>query len=133
MRTNHEVPDCKKCKTTKPMVGWNRLDTVAMAYQYEATKTLLVPAYYVPLAQSHATLKSISAYLKEQNGQFFFNRDQTEQADAMFRLAHLLLMHAFQLQVKHFGEPQIEAAVDKAMRDYFEIWPKEDSSEAAGA
>jgi hypothetical protein len=133
VRANYEIPDCKKCETTKPMVGWNRLDTVAMAYQYEATKTLLVPAYYVPLGQSHATLKSISTYLKEEDGKFVFNRDQTQQADAMFRLAHLLLMHTFHLQVKHFADATIEAAVDKAMADYQAIWPGAAADATAGA
>jgi Family of unknown function (DUF5677) len=131
VRHNYEVPDCKTCKTTRPMVGWNRLDTVAMAYQYENMRTLIVPAYYVPLGQSHATLKSISAYLKDEDGNFTFNRDQREQADAMFRLAHLLLMHSFHLQVKHFGESKIEAAVEKAMYDYLQIWPSENAGKDA--
>jgi hypothetical protein len=133
VKANYEMPDCKKCETTRPMVGWNRLDTVAMAYQFEATRALVVPAYYVPLGQSHATLKSISAYLKEVNGEFTFNRDQTEQADSMFRLAHLLMMQSLHLQVKHFSESNTETAVTKAMNDYLKIWPSNDANDDDGA
>jgi hypothetical protein len=126
VKPQYEVPDCKECETTRISVGWNRLDTVAMAYQFEALRTLIVPAYYVPLGQSHATLKSISAYLREENGTFTFNRDQTEQGDEMFRLAHLLLMQNFALQAKHFKEEKIETASEKAINDYLQIWPSRD-------
>lgn len=133
VKNKYEVPLCKQCGTTRVNHTWNKLDIVAMAHQSPPLQDLVVPAYYVPLGQAHATLKSISAYLKEENGRFVFQVDHSDQADQAFRAAHLLLMHSFQIQAQHFKIPEIEKAFDQAMADYRAVWEHEETATEAGS
>ena len=130
VKPQFEVPLCKKCGTTRTSVGWHRLDVVAMAHQVPPLSDIVVPAYYLPLGQAHATMRSISAYVKDVGGKLVFQRDQSAAADEMFKLAHLLLMHAFKIQAEHFKGRKLKKAVNQVIADYLAIWP---SAERTGA
>ncbi|HKO55709.1 MAG TPA: hypothetical protein VJ276_07500 [Thermoanaerobaculia bacterium] len=104
-----------------------------MAKRQEHLSKLLVHAYYVPLQQAHSTLRSATAVLQTVDGELAIKRDHSQLSDEVFRLAHLLLLHALQIQVDHFGEQKIEAAVDTAIADYLELYPSDDASPEAGA
>lgn len=68
VKSRFEIKCCKhpQCDLKKPNHTWSKLDMVAMAKATRLAK-LIVPGYYVPLRQAHATVASILARLEGQS------------------------------------------------------------------
>ena len=122
-----ECPHCRR----SPMPNWTTTDFVTMARSLDPLGAIIASAYDVPLAQAHATARSINSLLKIENGDVVYRTDFADEADNAFHLGHMITMHALQLQVDHFEDSRIEEAVDKAAEDYVAIWPG--TEENAGA
>lgn len=121
VKDQYQSPPCSTCGK-RPMENWTKTDFVTMAKSLEPLGELLVPAYYVSLAQAHATAKSIDSLLRVEGDEIGFREDYTEECDCAFQLAHLLTIHALQLQVEYFGSDAVRAAVARALHDYQAVW-----------
>ena len=130
VRARFEVTDCKTCNTKRLNHTWSKLDLVAMAGRVGAMGSLVVPAYYLPLAHAHSTLASISARLEEKNGVLTV-RDSPDyrEVDRTFQFSHVILLKVLKTQVEHFGLQDFEEAVNAALEDYERIWFKQDLDE----
>jgi hypothetical protein len=53
------VADCNTCGTRRLNYTWNKLDFVSMAKATGSLGQIVVPAYYIPMRQAHATLGSL--------------------------------------------------------------------------
>ena len=111
------------CECGKSRVGpsWSKLDFASMAKRHDAIRELLVHAYYLPLQQAHSTLKSASALLQMSNNEKTYRTSYEELSDEICRLAHLLLLHALQVQRDHFRLPDLEASLEVAFADHVYI------------
>lgn len=112
---------CSTCKKS-PMPNWTTVDFVTMAQSIESLSGVLASAYDMPLARAHATPVSIASMLKVEDDGLVVRDDFSDEADRAFQLAHMLLLRALDLQVKHFADASVEAVVEKAAEDYLEIW-----------
>lgn len=80
---------------------------VAMAKKTPLGK-LIVPGYYVPLRQAHATVGSMMARLEDSpgGGLAFIARAQRKEADQAVKVALAILIEVFQVQNDRFKDPR---------------------------
>jgi hypothetical protein len=126
IRERFLVPACDTCKTTRLNHTWSRLDVVAMAGQIRKTKlaSLVVPAYYLPLAQSHSTFASISNRIREvEAGVFAADQSAARpEADRTLEYAHLLLLNMLIVQHEHFQLQDLGPFMDQAFEHFRYAW-----------
>lgn len=124
---------CKVCKSERPTVSWTPKDMVTMATEV-GLGDLVVPAYYLPMQHTHPTVKGMLERLEDEEatgGLSVGERLDPESCDRSLATAHLLLLHAIDTQLDHFGlDPgQYEALV----AEYSAIWQKPGPSRAYNA
>jgi len=74
------VTDCEKCGTKRLNHTWSKLDFVAMANKTTLGK-LIVPGYFIPLRQAHATVASMLSRMVAGDGISFLDKAQPKEAD----------------------------------------------------
>ncbi|SRR5260221_6564642 len=121
------VDECKKCKTTRVGPSWSKLNFVAMTKKALPLDQLVAFGYYIPLSQAHSTWESINSLLRSEDSDLIFRKDYSKECDIIFRLTHLLLLHVFRTQAKHFKIPAIEKAAAVLNSDYIAIYPEASS------
>ena len=124
------VTACKECGTERVNFSWSKLDFVAMAHKAGNLGRLIVPAYYVPLGQTHSTVASILSRMEHaEGGGLGFNPDpQRDQADNALRLGHNILLRVIELQRKHFSlGDELSQLLARCQDDYMEMWKARDA------
>jgi hypothetical protein len=124
VKSQYEVPDCKKCGTVRFAHAWTQVDLVTMAKEVGA-EVYLVGAYYLPLDQSHPKVGGMLSRIVETDsgGIAAAPRLAPDLADESLQVAHGLLILALGAQVDHFhlDSGPVVAELD---RDFGEIWGK---------
>jgi hypothetical protein len=118
------VPQCKNCKTTRINHSWTRLDFVSMAARVGALGRVVVPGYYMPSAQAHATAASALYRLSEDSdGSFFVDPTTNEQeAKRSFQFAHLIILGVLTTQHEFFKLTELDEILGKAWEHYRSAW-----------
>ena len=103
------VTDCKQCGTRRPNYTWSKLNFVAMATKTTLGK-LIVPGYFLPLRQAHATVGSILSRMaaSTDDGISFVGEAQRKEADSALRFSHNVLLDTFRGQEEHFAVPGLK-------------------------
>jgi Family of unknown function (DUF5677) len=123
VRDRFLISDCKECKTTRVNHTWNKLDIVAMAKRVGEVGKLIVPAYYTPLREAHATVEAIFSRLDpNQDGLFFDGGPQRKVADQALITAHNLILNNLELQKDHFKLTNLEEPLQQCLQDFLDIW-----------
>lgn len=137
VRDKFRVTDCAKCGTTRINHTWHKLHLVAMAGKVKTLGKAVVPAYYMPLAQAHATFASAAYRLSQgEDGSFFVDPETSaNEADRSFQYAHLLMLGVLTVQHEHFSLAELDELLGKAWQHYRTAWnlPLADGSSAAAA
>jgi hypothetical protein len=102
---------------------------VAMAKATSLGK-LIVPGYYVPLRQAHATVASLLARLEDSpgGGLAFVARAQRKEADTAVRVALNILIEVFQVQYDRFKDLQLQQQIHTCVKDFMDIYSKSSAS-----
>jgi hypothetical protein len=131
VKSRFEIKCCKhpQCDLKKPNHTWSKLDMVAMAKATPLGK-LIVPGYYVPLRQAHATVASMLARLEDSpgGGLAFVARAQRKEADTAVRVALNILIEVFQVQYDRFKDPQLQQQIHACVKDFMGIYSKSSAS-----
>jgi hypothetical protein len=112
---------CKECGTTRPAVSWTPKDVLTMAKEV-GLGDFIVPAYYMPMQHAHPKVKGMLERVTITAGGRMVPKErfQPDLADRVLCAAHALVLHALDVQVKHF---KLDGGVLKqANDDYMEIW-----------
>lgn len=117
------IADCKKCGTQKINHTWNKLDFVSMAKKTGAIGQLIVPNYFLPLRQAHATFRAIYDRLELVNGSIRFGQDsQTELADEALLAAHNCVLLALEIQNERFKIVGLTEKLQICLHDWVDTW-----------
>lgn len=118
------VSACDKCGTKRVNNTWNKLDLVAVARSDKSTASLLVPCYYEPLGQVHATAQALLSRMNAstEDGFTFDSAPQRKEADRALLLAHNLLLNVLDLQRSHFGLKTLDGPFEECAEAFKEIW-----------
>ena len=124
VKSQFEVPDCKKCGTVRLAHAWTQVDLVTMAKEV-GVEAYLVNGYYLPLEQSHPKVGGMLSRVVETDsgGIAAAPRLAPDLADETLRVAHGLLIIALGAQVDHF-QLASGPVVAKLDEDFGEIWRK---------
>lgn len=119
------VADCKTCGTKRLNHTWSKLDFVAMANKTSLGK-LIVPGYFVPLRQAHATVTSmLSRMAVDQNDCIsFLDTAQRKEADNALRVSHNIFLDVLRVQDEHFAVPCLKEQNEACLQDFVDIWQK---------
>jgi len=117
------VTDCEKCGTKRPNHTWSKLDFVSMASKTALGK-LIVPAYFMPLRQAHATVGSMLSRMAPGNndGILFVDEPQRKVADNAMRVSHNVFLDVLRVQDEHFALPGLKEQNDICLQDFMDMW-----------
>jgi hypothetical protein len=91
---------------------------------------LIVPGYFIPLRQAHATVASMVSRVAagENDGIAFVGTAQREEADKALRISHNIFLDVFRVEDEHFGIPGLKEQNDICLQDFIDIWQKRSAS-----
>jgi hypothetical protein len=117
------VTDCEVCGTRRPNHTWNKLDFVSMANTTSLGR-LIVPGYYLPLRQAHATVGSMLSRMvaTENDGVSFEVTAQRKPADRALRVSHNIVLNVIRVEEEHFKIPSLKEKYDTCLQDFMDIW-----------
>lgn len=132
IKNKFEVTACEACGTKRPGHHWSKLDFVSMAKKTNLGQ-LIVPGYYLPLAQAHATPSSLfSRLMTNEAGALSFNTElQRRPADKALRCSFVIMLNVLRVQLDRFNPPGLKEKIDRCDQDYFEIYGKADDGTSA--
>lgn len=115
---------CKKCKTSRLMLSWSKLDIAAMAKKTKLDH-LYFPGYYFPTIQSHATTFSIENRLRSSESESisFNEMSQPEIADKSLIIAHNLIIRLIEIQ-KNYFKLDLSGDMEILTNDFKLLWGK---------
>jgi hypothetical protein len=117
------VSACRSCDSKQLNHTWSKLNFVAMAKAAGSLGKFIVPAYYIPLQHTHATVRSVLSRLEEADGGIVFTGyAQRREADDALKFGHLITLNTILLQKEHFKLDFIKQGLDLCNADYIEIW-----------
>ena len=120
------IPICEHCKTTRLNHTWSRLDVVSMAGSIRRRKlgSLIVPAYYLPLAQAHSTFASMAQRVREVGaGRFELDMTLAEaEGKRSLEYAHLLVLNTLVILHEHFEIIELGRPLGAAFRHFHATW-----------
>src|SRR5439155_17641975 len=121
VKTKFEVTTCEVCGTKRVGHHWSKLDFVSMAKKTSLGQ-FVVPGYYLPLAQAHATPQALFSRLKQidSGGLTFNDTAQRVPADKALRLAHNIMLDVLQVQTERFESAQLGEQRNRCLRDFAE-------------
>ena len=127
VRKQFEIPDCKKCGTTRLNYTWSRRDMVTMAGMSGALAGLIVPGYYTPTQEAHSTLGAIFSRLDAKaaaadEGLIFDGAAQREKADEALITAQNILLDILDLQKEYFHLQELDGLLQTCFEDFMVIW-----------
>jgi len=128
VRERFLVPSCEKCKTTRPNHTWSRLDVVSMAKQIQQPNfaPLVIPAYYLPLAQMHSTFASIYHRIGQLDTEIYGPDEAAAdaEADRSLQYAHLVLLNILFVQHRQFKIASLGPHMERAFEHFDHAWRK---------
>jgi len=118
------ITDCAKCGTKRLNHTWTKLDFASMARATSSLGKLLVPGYYIPLRNAHATVASMLSRMEAgQNGGISFaEAAQRKEADNALRVSHNIVLDALRVEDEHFAIPGLKEQNEVCLRDFVDIW-----------
>jgi len=118
------VTDCAKCQTTRINHSWNKLDFVSMAASVGTLGRAVVPAYYMPLGQAHATLASAVYQLSESSDGGFIVDQERNEAEILrsFKFGHLIVLSVLDVHHEHFRLAALSEPLANAWQHYKSAW-----------
>ncbi len=124
------VTACKKCGTKRLNHTWSKLDLIAMA-KTSSLADLIVPAYYLPIRDAHATFGSLLSRLEEtERGTSFIPTAQRGFADAALVTAHNIILKLLKVQEERFKVPGLPEKLKKCEDDFLEMYRTRSSEDA---
>jgi hypothetical protein len=123
VKDKFEVTTCETCGTKRVGHHWSKLDFVSMAKKTSLGQ-LIVPGYYLPLAQAHATPSALFSRLKQITGGALSFNDiaQRGPADKALRLAHNIMLDVLRVQEERFKTLGLKEQRDRCLQDFAEIY-----------
>lgn len=117
------ITACETCGTKRPNHTWSKLDFVAMANTTSLGK-LIVPGYYLPLRQAHATVASMLSRMVATNddGISFEQTAQRKPADNALRVSHNIVLNVLRVENEHFKIQGLKEQYDLCLQDFVDIW-----------
>jgi hypothetical protein len=117
------ISSCDKCGTKRLNHTWSKLDFVAMANKTPLGR-LIVPGYFLPLRQAHATVASMVSRMTAGPNESISFRDsaQRKEADQALRIAHNILLDVLRVQNEHFSVPGLKEQNEACLQDFIDIW-----------
>lgn len=127
------VTDCETCGTKKLNHTWSKLDFVAMASKTSLGK-LIVPGYYLPLRQAHATVASMFTRLvaTEDGGLSFEQTAQRHPADNALRVAHNVVLNVMRVENERFKIAGLKERYATCLQDFVDVWQGRSVSSSQG-
>jgi hypothetical protein len=124
------VTDCKTCGTTKLNHTWNRLDFVSLSKKAGTLGGLIVPGYYLPMRQAHATLASLLSRLEmtELGAISFIPTAQRRPADQALLVAHNIILKVLGVQDERFKVTGLEGKLKMCIQDFLDIRRDEEAN-----
>lgn len=118
------VHTCKKCNKTRINHSWTKLDFVTMAAGVGPLGRVIVPGYYMPSAQAHATAASAVYRLSDHSDGSFFIDPVTNAAEAArsFQFAHLIILGVMTTHHEFFHLTSIDDVLGEAWKHYRVAW-----------
>lgn len=123
VKGNFMVTDCQKCGTKRLNHTWSKLDFAAMASKTSLGK-LIVPGYFLPLRQAHATVASMLSRMapSANNGISFVDAAQRKEADNALRVSHNIFLDVLRVQDEHFAVPGLKEQNEICLQEFMNIW-----------
>ena len=123
VKNKFEVTVCETCGTKRVGHHWSKLDFVSMAKKTNLGQ-FIVPGYYLPLAQAHATPSALFSRLKEvEGGALSFNDvAQRGPSDKALRLSHNIMLDVLQVQVERFKIAGLKEQRERCLQDFVDIY-----------
>ena len=121
VKDRYRVTVCKECGTSRPAISWTPKDIVSMA-KHVKMSVFLLPAYYVPLQQSHTKVSATLDRITERADGTLVPKERQDpaRADQALCYAHALLIRMLEVQTRHF---KLDAAIVEGLRATFEeVW-----------
>lgn len=123
VRSRFEVTDCEKCGTKRLNHTWHKLDFVSMAGKTGKLGSLMVPAYYMPLAQAHGTAASVAYRVGEVDEAFAIDEKSSDtEADRSFQFSHLIMLNVLTIQQEFFELQELSEPLGQAYDHYKQAW-----------
>lgn len=115
---------CKKCDKTRINHSWTQLDFVTMAAGVGSLGRVIVPGYYMPSAQAHATAASAIYRLSERpDGTLFVDPEaNAQEARRSFQFAHLIILGVLTTQHEFFRLTDLDYVMNEAWKHYRLAW-----------
>lgn len=126
VKSQYEVEVCSKCGSTRINHSWTRLDLVSMARGIERLRSLIAPAYYIPLNHVHAGMAMLAGRVSEtQTGLLELHRKgERQDADLALKAAHHLALESARLLAEqHFESMADMKELELCNADFVETWP----------
>jgi hypothetical protein len=123
VKDKFRVTDCEKCGTKRINHTWSKLDFVAMAKKTILGK-LIVPGYFIPLRQAHATMGSLLSMVEPSptGGISFIGAAQRKEADGALNFSHLFFLDVLSVQEERFAVPALKEQIGICWQDFEDIW-----------
>jgi hypothetical protein len=116
------VTACEKCGSRRLHYTWSKLDFVSMARKTGTLGEIIVPGYYLPMRQAHATLASLMSRLEAtERGVSFIPTAQRLEADAALMTAHNVILHVVGTQEERFKVPGLRGKIDICLQDFLDV------------
>jgi hypothetical protein len=96
-----------------------------MAKKTELGK-LIVPGYFLPLRQAHATVGAMFSRmaLGKNDGILFVDEPQRKVADNAMRVSHSIFLDVLRVEDEHFALLGLKEQNETCLQDFMDIWQR---------
>jgi hypothetical protein len=116
----------KSCDKQVPAISWSKMDLVSMAKSDKALGKLVGVAYYIPMTETHPSVRAMMSRMAEgESGVTFAQRTEKAAAWASHALcnAHNLTIHSLFVQQGHFRElKEFGPLLEECLADFQASW-----------
>jgi|GEM_PF-1193779 len=127
VKDRYIVDDCKKCGTKKLNHSWTKIDIATMAKMVSLDLSM-VPGYYFPMQETHATMASIERRMKFDELTQRFTYDETEdpaEREITLSTTHYLALAAVETLRDRFKlEELMQDRFRQCLEDFNQVWLK---------
>lgn len=125
VKEDYRTRECKKCGRKEMGIAWSNVPLGDMAAAVDLDRYYYY-AYVRPLLQSHPSVKgTLARFDGPEGGQITWGeRIDRDQSDRVLMVAHLLLLHLFDVQIERFKVDGLQALAETAAADWKDIWSR---------
>jgi hypothetical protein len=118
------VTACEDCGRKRLNYTWNKLDFVSLSRKTGTMWDLIVPGYYLPMRDAHATLASLLSRLEmtDPDNISFIPTGQHLPANHALIAAHNIILKVLGIQDERFKVEGLEAKLKLCVQDFLDIW-----------